>query len=169
MTQPKFAPIAIEDEVRAAYRLAPPDPWRPRRPADLPAGRRETVRGGGVPGPDQGYALHLAERLAGRLELGPGEHAEDALAAAVAVALRRAALFGRAPVSGDVELALELFGCLSGAPEDLAAYRRATLSGAAHDYAAQRAIAASVPEETLRSTPAAVRAGRDHWRELLGA
>ena len=46
--------------------------------------------------------------------LEPGEHAEDVLAGAVAIALRRAAIFGRAPVTADIELALELFKYLVG-------------------------------------------------------
>ncbi|HUY31032.1 MAG TPA: hypothetical protein VMV02_08585 [Acidimicrobiales bacterium] len=169
MTQPKFAPIAAEDEVRPAYRLAPPAPWRLGRPADLVPGAPVTIPGGGVPGPDQGYALRLAELVAPRLVLAPGEHADDVLAAAVAIGLRRAALFGRAPVATDVELALELFGCLSEAPDELVARRRAVLAGASHDYAKRRSVVESVPESSLRSTPDAVRAGRARWAELLGA
>ncbi len=169
MTQPRFAPIAIEDEVRPAYRLAPPAPWSTGRPADPVPGARATVRGGGVPGPDQGYALRLAERFSDRLVLGRGEHADDVLAAAVAVALRRASLFGRAPVATDVELALEFYGCLSEAPEGLVAHRRSALAGLSHDYPRRRALAGSVPEEALRSSPETVRASRGRWSELLGA
>lgn len=169
MTQPKFAPIAAEDEVRPAYHLEAPAPWRPQRPADLPSGARATVRGGGVPGPDQGYALHLARRLARRLVTRRGEHAEDALAGAVAIGLRRASLFGRAPVSADIELPLELFGYLGGTTDDLAEHRRTLFAGVAHDYARQRSLAATIPEPTLRLTPHAVRERSASWRELAGS
>ncbi|HVC26053.1 MAG TPA: hypothetical protein VND23_09865 [Acidimicrobiales bacterium] len=169
MTQPKFAPIAAEDEVRPAYRLAPPAPWRAGRPADLVPGAPATIAGGGVPGPDQGYALRLAELFAPRLVLAAGEHGSDVLAAAVAIALRRASSYGRAPVGADLELALELYGLLGDAPEDLVARRGTVLAGAGHDYARRRSIVASIPETTLRMSPAAVREARAGWRELLGA
>jgi hypothetical protein len=117
MTQPKFAPILEENEVREGYQLGTPAPWEPHRPGESrPRPRRENLPGLGVPGPDQGYALELATRFKDRLALEPGEHAEDVLSGAVAIALRRAAIFGRAPISADIELALRLFGCLVGDP-----------------------------------------------------
>ncbi len=154
MTQPKFAPILQEDEVRPAYRLGPPAPWRAARPGDLVPGRPAAVPGGGSPGPDQGYALLLARRFADRLVLRPGERRDDVLAGAVAIALRRASLLGRAPVAADISLALDLFGFLAEAPAGLVAERARLFAGLAHDYSRLRALAASVPEASLR------RAGR---------
>lgn len=168
MTQPKYAPIALEDEVRQVYRLDPPAPWRADRPGDLSPGPRSGVRGGGVPGPDQGYALKLASRFASRIAPTVGEARGDVMAAAVAVGLRRAALYGRAPVAADLELALELFGYLGDAPEDLVAYRMTRVPGVAHDYAALRELVSGVPESALRLTPAVARSRRPQWRELLG-
>ncbi len=156
MTQPKFAPITEDAEVRPAYRLDPPAPWRAHRPAEFePGARRDVARlaGTGVPGPDQGYALHLAERAAARLVLADGEHTEDVLAGAVAIALRRAALFGRAPVSTDIELALTLFGYLAPAPTELVEYRRRLFDGAAHRYFELGEVAHLVPEAMLRRSP----------------
>jgi hypothetical protein len=154
MTQPKFAPISAKDEVREAYHLESPRPWRAHRPAEHGAPER-FAPGRGVPGPDQGYALALAARLAGRLVLQAGEHAEDALAGAVVIAMRRAAAIGRAPVLGDLEFALELFGFLAPADDGVVA-RRASFRGVAHDYRRQRALAESVPDEVLgaRAVPA---------------
>src|SRR5271165_5946848 len=140
MTQPRYAPITEGGEVRPAYRLAPPAPWLPHRAAELRGAFRADRPGTGVPGPDQGYALLLAHRLAPRLVLAPGEHSEDVLAAAVAIGLARASLFGRAPVSADLELALVVFGYLSEAPPELVAARRSVVDGAAHDYLAQRRL-----------------------------
>lgn len=176
MTQPRFAPITEDAQVRPIVRLDPPASWRTHRPAELQLGRtRAPVRaaGSGVPGPDQGYALRLAEMLGHRLVLVPGEDEEDVLAGAVAVALRRASLFGRAPVSTDIELALVLFGFLGEAPEELVARRRGLFGGAAHDYWAQRRIAHLVPESTLRmSVPglaAKLGSPSGDWSELAGA
>ena len=169
MTQPKFAPILEQDEVRGAFRLPVPSSWSPHRPADFRPGEHVERRGhAGVPGPDQGYALHLAERFEPRLLLAEGEHADDVLAGAAALALRRAALYGRAPVSTDLELALDVFGYLNGAPEELVDARRRLLGGAAHDYDLVRSLVDTVPEETLRLTPAEVLARRSDWDSLVG-
>ena len=73
----------------------------------------------GRQGPDQGYALLLARRFADRLELAPDEHAEDAVAGCMVVAMARASLFGRAPVIHDLDLAFTLWGYLGGAPPEL--------------------------------------------------
>jgi len=168
MTQPKYAPILEADEVRPASRLAPPRAWTPHRPGEIRPGARPSGRGLGDPGPDQGYALGLAERFSDRLVLGAGERRDDVLAGAVALAMRRAASFGRAPVSADLEVALGLFGFFGEAPAELLERRRALFAGASHDYWDQRELAQSVPEETLRLSPAAVRAEPENWRALLG-
>ncbi len=172
MTQPKFAPILPEDEVRDLHKLPPPAAWYAKRPADFrpaPAGRQP---GRGVAGPDQGYGLLLAERFAGRLVLAKGEHKEDALKGASVLAMKRAALFGRAPVVDDLELALELFGYLGEASPLQVEVRRAAFGGVAHDYWRCRELADRVPEETLRMTLAAVRerlgASPESFKELTG-
>jgi hypothetical protein len=174
MTQPKFAPVAESGEVREAYKLPVAGEWISHRPADYkpsphPAHRPNT----GIPGPDQGYGLYLAERLRDRLEPTGPEHAEDVLSGATMIGLRRAALYGRAPVSHDIELALHLFGYLDPAPpEELVAARQRLFSGIAHDYWQQRDLADLVPEATLRLTPAqvrdALRAVPSSWRTLTG-
>ncbi len=169
MTQPKFAPIARESEVRPLARLAPPAPWRPHRPAETRPGPAAHQRRGGVPGPDQGYALRLARRFAERLVLAPGEHADDVLAGAVAIALKRAARYGRAPVGSDIECALELFGFLGGAPGELVAFRTPRFSGVHHDDWALRALTDLVPADALACSPAEAHAGLARWRERLAA
>lgn len=169
MTQPKFAPISIEDQVRDAYRLRTPEPWVPDRPADYRPGVPPQGRGFGVAGPDQGYALLLARRLEGRLSLVQGELLEDALGACAAIAMRRAAVFGRAPVLADLEMAFTLAGYLGDPPAELVAWRAVHLKGLSHDRWGERELAAAVPEPTLRLTPAAVGGRIGEWRELLGA
>jgi hypothetical protein len=168
MTQPSYVPIVEADQVRPAYRLRTPDDWRQGRVAelrnpDMPRGREM-----GTPGPDQGYAMLLADDLfAERVVTSDGVRVEDALAGCVVVASARAALYGRAPVAKDVELALTLFGFLGGAPADLVTWRTPRFQAVAHHYHEQRRIADAVPESTLRLTPAAVRARLDDWRSLV--
>ncbi|HKH87785.1 MAG TPA: hypothetical protein VKA05_03140 [Acidimicrobiales bacterium] len=173
MTQPKFAPTLESGEVRDILKLPVPEPWTTHRPADYrPAPHRSERPNGGIPGPDQGYALYLAERLHDRLRLTGNERADDVLVGAVMIGLRRASLFGRAPVTADVELALELFGYLDEALPDQIEAREQHFSGAAHDYWQQRDIADGVPESTLRLTLPEVRrrlaADPQAWRALAG-
>lgn len=167
MAQPDFVPVSDTDRVRPADRLPAPAAWEATRPADLPGLRPPSGRSMGATGPDQGYGLKLARRFRDRLELQPHEHAEDAVAGALAVGLKRAAQFGRAPVIYDFELAYSLFGFLGGAPADLLAYRRGLFAGADHDYWTQRRIADLVPTETLRLTPAQVRDQMGTWKTML--
>jgi len=180
MTQPKFAPILEQNEVRGVDKLDVPAPWVPHRPGESrPAPRSAGKPAGlGIPGPDQGYALELANRFTDRLVLQPGEHASDVLAGAVAIALRRAALFGRAPTSADIALALELFKYLvaergTWPTIELVAWRRERFAGAAHDYWRRRALADSIPETTLRLKPATVaerlEAEPGSWSQLVAS
>jgi hypothetical protein len=125
--------------------------------------------GFGTPGPDQGYALKLAHQMAGRLQPAEDEDLHDAVEGCLGIALRRAALFGRAPVIWDLELAFTLWGYMGDAPADLVQERIGLFKGAAHDYWLQRAIADRVPEATLRLTPAQVRQRLKDWRTLLTA
>jgi hypothetical protein len=83
------------------------------------------------------------------------------------VALRRASLFGRAPVVFDLELAFGVWGFLDDAPADLVAYRRPRFQSAAHHYWDRRQIVDAVPESTLRMQPADVRSRLADWRSLL--
>ncbi|HUI02882.1 MAG TPA: hypothetical protein VLZ77_05035 [Acidimicrobiales bacterium] len=170
MTQPSFVPIVETDQVRPAYRLRTPADWRQARVAEVRGPEHPRGRDLGVPGPDQGYALLLAHRLfEDKLELTEGITGEDALVGCAGVASARAALFGRAPVAQDIELALTLFGLLGGAPQDLVSWRAPLLQSAAHQYGQRRAIVAAVPTETLRLSVGDVRGRLDEWRSLLDA
>jgi hypothetical protein len=173
MTQPKYAPVTESAEVRPMYKLPVAGEWTAHRPADYAPrpqiGHRPNM---GSPGPDQGYALRVAEGFADRLQLTDGEHSDDVLAGAVIVALRRAASLGRAPVSHDIEMALHLFGYLDAAAPELVATRKRLFAGIAHDYWQQRDLADLIPESTLKlSAPTVrdrVRADPGAWRALTG-
>jgi hypothetical protein len=169
VAQPDFVPVSPRDRVRTAETLPIPDRWTVSRPGELEGMRPPEGRSFGNTGPDQGYALKLAKRFVDRLELAPGEHAEDAIAGCLGVALRRAARFGRAPVIYDLEFAFTLFGFLGGGPDDLVDFRQPYFEAAAHDYWDQRDIADLVAEDTIALSPAAVRSRLGEWKSLLVA
>ena len=127
--------------------------WYADRPGEL-------VDSGGQPhgerlgsqGPDQGYALRLARGLEQRLRLAEGEHRADVVVGCVGVALKRAALFGRAPMVTDLEVAFGVFGFLDAPPTgERLEERRRLFAGASHHhhYAEVRRIADQVPEGML--------------------
>ncbi|WP_419850681.1 hypothetical protein [Candidatus Poriferisocius sp.] len=159
------APDYVPNKTAAADRhyVSPPrrpQPWLADRPGELTEGQPMGA-GLGVPGPDQGYALRLARRFEDQLLLDAGEHAADAVAGCVGVALRRAAVFGRAPVAADLEVAFRVFGFLPPAPDDsLVAWRKELFAGVSHPhhYAEARHIVDLVPEEALRMPPSEVEA-----------
>ena len=166
MAAPEYVPVSLNELPRLKEPIPAAGHWKAERPADL-KGRQPVGPRLGRPGPDQGYALRLARRFEDRLELAPTEDREDAVAGCLGVALKRASIFGRAPVIWDLELAFTLWGFLGGAPEELVAFRKPLFEGARHDYESQREIADRVSEETLRMTPEQVRRGLPAWRELI--
>ena len=64
----------------------------------------------GAQGPDQGYALTLANLIAGEIRLQEGERLDDAIRGCLGIALRRASRFGRAPMIHDVRFAFTMWG-----------------------------------------------------------
>jgi hypothetical protein len=146
--------------------------WLAQRPAELVDEGFQPDGGSlGYQGPDQGYALLLANRSRAKLALVPHEAADDVIEGIVAIALRRASSYGRAPVVHDITLALELFGFLDDEPDpELVEFRRPVFEELSnhHHYFEVRHLAACIPESTLRLTPAEVRARRADWRSLLG-
>jgi hypothetical protein len=172
MAAPEHVPVDRTRPVRA-YESPPrrPESWLPERPGEIvDAGQPHGDRLGHQ-GPDQGYALSLARRFEGKLTLTAGEHEKDALAGAVAVALKRASLFGRAPVVHDLTVALTVWGFLGEAPPDLVALRKPLFEEVwhPHHYAELRRIVDLVPARTLRMAPAQVSGVyQSGWRALLG-
>jgi hypothetical protein len=143
--------------------------WVANRPGELVDGQPRG-EGFGNQGPDQGYVLKLARHFQGKLTLTKGEHEKDALAGACAVALRRASIFGRAPVLHDLTVGLVAWGFLSDAPPDLVALRKPLFQEVSHPhhYTELGRIDDLVKETTLRMTPQQVtEAHRADWRQLL--
>jgi hypothetical protein len=175
MAAPEFVPLSPTHMPRAYG--SPPrrgEPWKAVRPGEVvhvgqphpDAGRM------GAQGPDQGYLLTLLPLLRDQLHLAEREDLADVESGAVAVALKRASLFGRAPIVHDLRVAYTVWGFLDEqAPSELVAERRRRFEGVhhtLHHYPALRAVADAVPEATLRLGPdeVAERYAAD-WRSLL--
>jgi hypothetical protein len=174
MAAPKFVPVSPVEHPRS-YESPDhiPDRWMADRPAEL-VGQQPQAALFGYQGPDQGYALALAERFRDRLQLQPGESADDAITGCLGVALRRASLFGRAPTIHDLTVAFTIWGFLDPAPPpELVALRRPLFDGVrlvGHHYSDGRAIADRVPESTLRKPHQQVQTEYPgEWRTLVGA
>jgi len=168
---PEHVPVDRSQPVRG-YESPPrrPEPWLSDRPAEVIGEGQPRGELLGNQGPDQGYMLLLARRFEGTLTLTPGEHERDALAGAVAVALKRASVFGRAPVVHDLTIALTIWGFLGEAPAELVELRKELFEEVwhPHHYGALRRIADMVPDEALRRTPQQVaELHRTSWRDLL--
>jgi len=176
MAAPEFVPLKPTHHARSY--ASPPrrgDQWRPVRPGELvtTGGQPDADAGRmGAPGPDQGYLLTLVPLLRDELHLTEGEARADVEAGGVAIALKRASLFGRAPVVHDLRVAYLVWGFLdASAPAELVAERRRRFEGVhltAHHYPELRAVADAVPEATLRLTPEQVaQQSAAAWRNLL--
>lgn len=124
----------------------------------------------GSQGPDQGYALKLARHFVSQLYLAEGEHLADVQAGCVAIALKRASSYHRAPTSHDMRCAYTIFGYLSATPDAaLVDLRRDLFEEVAHPhhYAERRAIVDAIPTEFLHRPHDEVLADAADWRSVL--
>jgi hypothetical protein len=170
MAQPDYVPLVPEERARPLFRLSVPQAWRQDRPAEIADLRAPEGPELGATGPDLGFGLKLAKRVAEKAVLSEGERLEDAVLGCFLCGARRASLYHRAPVVHDMELAFALWGFLPGAPSELVSFRRPIFAGVSHDYSQQRALVDMVSEEVLRLTPEQVKAGLDaNWRSWVSA
>jgi hypothetical protein len=167
-----FVPERLEEEPRQEPNLPPgvkmpaPRQWFANRPGDIPAGW-PTGKLLGSPGPNVGYALTLANRLRDRFVLAPHEGLEDAIAVVAEIAMRRAAIFGRAPVITDVEFGMEIIGYRGDADPDFVTWRKRAVRGAQHNYYERRALVDAIPVDILRLVPSALPAHLDEARQAV--
>jgi hypothetical protein len=156
MAAPDYVPRPKAEKARVYE--SPPwggDSWMADRPGDLRAGQPLGPRMG-YPGPDQGFMLKLVRRFEGQLSLAPGEHEEDAIAGCCAVAMKRSALFGRAPVIHDLTIAFTVWGFLSPQPDpELVKMRKPLFEEVRnpHHYSELRRVVDLVPVAVLKLTP----------------
>src|SRR4051794_27472393 len=172
MAAPEYVPVPVTEKARVPWQSPDhvPPAWTLDRPAEVGQGLQPTGPRLGYPGPDIGYALTLAALITDEILVGPGDHVHDAVAGGTAIAMRRAALFGRAPILADLRIAFTMWGWFDDdPPADLREARREVFEGAGHDYETRRAAVDRVPEETLRMTLAQVSAAYPtQWRQLTG-
>ena len=150
-----YVPTSLDEKPRqkqnfaAGVSMPPARAWRADRPGDDVA---SPPRGAltGSPGPNVGFALTLAKRSRDRFRLEPGEHTDDAVAVVAELAMKRAATFGRAPTTLDVDFAVELLGLASTAPADVRSWRPQVIRGAHHEYLVRRGVADAVSSALLR-------------------
>ena len=171
MSAPEFVPTQAAQRVRT-YSSPPRRPagWLPDRPGELP-GRQPSGPRLGSQGPNQGYVLTLAERFRDRLHLHAGEHADDAIAGAAAVALKRASSYGRAPVVHDLTVGFTVWGFLDAKPDKRlleARHRLFEECRSPHHYGKLRAIADAVPAELLHQPHQAILDQyQDSWNQVV--
>ena len=172
MAAPEFVPLKPTDAPRA-YSSNPrrPESWMPTRPGEVvDTGQPRDTRLGNQ-GPDQGYALKLLHLFDGKLHLTDGEEREDADAGCIGVALKRASIFGRAPIVHDLTVAFTIWGFLDEKPAAGLLQLRKHLFAEVrnpHHYAEQREIVDSVPESTLRMSHLDITSAHEgDWRGLL--
>lgn len=156
MGAPRHVPVSPITESRT-YRSPDvvPNSWRTGRPGDL---NSEQPSGGpmGHQGPDQGYALHLCSVFRDQLHVTEREDLADVERGCVQIALKRASLFGRAPVIYDLEIAYRIWGFLDDEADlGLIEIREQRFEGVseAHHYADARALVTTVGDEVLMMTP----------------
>lgn len=156
MSAPEYVPTPTN---ATKHYTSPPQragSWSAGRPGEVVDADPSVVSSLGAPGPDQGYALSLTTVFDNKVRLKSGEHRSDVDAGCVAVALKRASLFGRAPVVHDLRIAYTLFGYLDeDVPEELLEARKELFREVHYSfhYFERRAIADSVPDEVLLQTP----------------
>lgn len=169
MSQPQNVPL---NPVADQHYVSPPRrdrAWSADRPGDVFADGQPEGSLLGSQGPDQGFAIKLARSFEDKLQLSPNERADDVIAGCVAVALKRASAFGRAPTVHDVRCAFEIFGFLGEAEPWLVATREKLFEEVAHPhhYAERRQIVDVVSVDFLRQPHAAIIEQASDWRTVL--
>lgn len=172
MSAPHFVPTSPIAQVRSYS--SPPRrdrSWWSDRPGDLDGEGQPEGERLGVPGPDQGYAYKLVRQFAGKVFTAEGEHDDDVVAGVIAVAMKRSASFGRAPVIHDLTVGFAVWGYLDDRPAgELVQIRSALFEEVSnpHHYRELRAVADAVPASTLLLSPAEVQSRyKQNWRSLL--
>ena len=169
MSQPQNVPLK---PVASQHYVSPPRRdrvWSADRPGDVFADGQPRGALLGSQGPDQGFAIKLARSFENQLQLTANERADDVIAGCVAVGLKRASAFGRAPTVHDLRCAFSIFGFLDEAEPELVALRERLFEEVAHPhhYTERREIVDAVPVEFLRQPHAAILEQASDWRSVL--
>ncbi|MCB0975228.1 MAG: hypothetical protein KDB86_11815 [Actinobacteria bacterium] len=139
--------------------------WVAERPGELIYGQPHGAMLGS-PGPDQGYALTLLRAAKTWIQYGPHEQPHDGDALLSALAIRRAALFGRAPTMVDLKIAAAILGMDgNGAPAQID-WRTRVGRGAHHHLDEVHHAIDGVPNEVLKSPLAKI--SNRSWEDNIG-
>ena len=153
MAQQPNIEISEEERPRPEPEPGAPPRWSPSRPGEIES--PADMRWGGAfgrPGPDTGWAQLLVENR--QIDI-PGDESPELVRALVAaVAAARASHFGRAPVPGDVDIALVRLGLdPQDLPSDLVRKmgdgRRIWLDEAAREKVKGRGLLAALGSDVL--------------------
>ena len=171
MAAPRHVP-QIPNTATRSYRSpgTVPGRWVTVRPGEL-VDNQPQGQALGYQGPDQGYVLRLSRLVKERIFLKEGEDSNDVEKGCIQIALKRASIYGRAPVIHDLDIAYRLWGFLGDSPQsDLLDYRLKRFKGVRqrHGYQDLRDLVALVPETTLRLTPEEIESRHEaDWTSLL--
>ena len=160
MAAPKFSPVR-RPTARAAYASPDhvPEAWMPDRPGEIEGFQPDGPRLGD-PGPRPGVRVAIAAQLRPKLQLQPGEHADDAIRGCLGGGAARASMLLPCSVVHDLTIAFTDLGLLRpDSPAELVELRRAMFEGlrpSATTTPEARAVADLPPDATLRMTPAQV-------------
>ncbi|MFZ4514927.1 MAG: hypothetical protein ACOYN3_01275 [Acidimicrobiia bacterium] len=146
-----------EPNLTPGVSVPPARPWRTGRPGDAVANGQPEGPLLGNPGPNVGFAVKLVHHVHASLQLAVGEHDHDVEAVLSAIAMKRAAAFGRAPMIDDVRIAGELLGYLDPAPADFVTWRVHAVHDAGHSYPVRRSVVDGIDEAYLKQPAAKVR------------
>lgn len=108
MSIPDYVPSSSQKNIRAVEIINASRHSLAQRPAIIKGSQPRGNAMGSI-GPDQGYAIKLATGFTERLLLGNLD-LDDVIAGGVALAMKRASLFGRAPIIYDLEVAFKIYG-----------------------------------------------------------
>jgi len=154
VSAPKFVPENTAPNPRSY--VSPPSrraSWQADRPGEI-IGNQPKGNKLGASGPDQGYAYKLVSLFEDRLITGKVDQ-EDAIAGCLALAMKRSALFGRAPVVHDLTAAFTIYGFInSDANPDLVNKREKLFPQVRshHHYSERRHLVDIVDEAFLKKS-----------------
>ncbi|NNN20046.1 MAG: hypothetical protein HKL84_09385 [Acidimicrobiaceae bacterium] len=166
MSQPNFVTSPKHEGALGLVELPASNSWtKPRTGVITPTDRtaRHLL---GTPGPGQGYALRLIREKDAKIVISEGEEHEDVAVGLSVLVCKRAAAFGRSPISYDIDFLVKFFGFDGTADANLVEFRRMFFKGAGHSYMVQRQLADAIPESTLKLTREALSSVKN-WRELF--
>ncbi|MDA8080839.1 MAG: hypothetical protein M0Z96_04395 [Actinomycetota bacterium] len=166
MSQPRFVTSPKHEQALGLVELPVSTSWTQPRTGSVTPTDRTKRRLLGTPGPGQGYALRLIKEKSAKIVLTEGEEHEDVETGLSAIIGKRAASFGRSPISYDVDFFVKLFGFDGAADASLVEFRRMFFKGAGHSYVVQRQLADAIPESTLKLTLDAL-SSVQQWRQLF--